>query len=455
MDDLEKTEDVSGTSKDTVQSENLSKTTSSSEELNQAKGDAEEIVHKRASMDDPDEDFEDDGPQQGTDSSDDYNEDDIKPIVECTRRTGEEIHEFMKKNWKQLHYPEYMFAGTNDNLQPASDWDKAKLKVLVAFYSCGDTRSVSNTAHALYTWAKDTYEDDVFMDFAYFPYEKDADYLIENDMPIMFGNASHRPIQDYDIVFDSISVFPEVLNLPRAYKNVGIPLSTENRIKDTECPIIIMGGAAAGVAHILTGQITDNPDDGQSLVDIVNYGPIEGQGEKMFEIFFKYQAEGKLKTSKEEIFEALAKHESKSFYVPYLYEQVCDEKYPLRIKEIKHKKEGIADKIKFNRPVDISNQSFNRKVFHKSGGNADSNDMPISFGCTGEACSFCEEGTMSGAYREKTFEQIKEDMLKTKAHSAANSAGWFSFNLNFHTHINKLIGLISENFSQISLINMR
>lgn len=455
MDDLEKTEDVVETSTDTTPSENLLNTTSRSEGSNPVKkGEAEEIEHHRASMDDDDDDG-DDGPQQGTDSSDDYNEEDIKPVEECPRRTGEEIHDFLTKNWKQFHYPEYMFAGTNDNLNPRENWDKAKLHILVAFYTMGDTRSVSNTHHALYTWAKDRYGDDVFMDFTYFPYEKDVEVFNENNIPIMFGNVSHRPAQDYDVIFDSISVFPEVLNLPRAYKNIGIPLSTEQRLKDNDCPLVFMGGAAAGVAHILTGPVSDNPEDGQSLVDMVSYGPIEGSGDKYMPILFEYAEKGTLKSSKREILEKLARHESQFFYVPSFYRQINDPEHPLRIKGIEKLVDGIPDKIKFNRPVDVSDHSFNWKVFHKSGGNADSMDMPISFGCTGNACSFCEEGTMSGVYREKTFEEIKADMLKSKAHSAANSAGWFSFNLNFHTHINKLIGMISENFSQISLINMR
>lgn len=467
MNENENTENViQETGQDTDITENTQvESTSSSEgtfENYVADDQSEDVVHHRASMDDDDDEGydEDDGPQQGTESSDDYNEDDIKVMPVSPLRTGEEIDSFLKSNWRNLHYPEYMFAGTNDNLQPASDWDKAKLHILVCFYSMGDTRSVSNTHHALYTWAKDNYGSDVFMDFAYFPYEKDVDYLIDNGMPIMFGNSSHRPIQDYDVLFDSISVFPEVLNLPRAYKNCQVPLSTEQRLKDDKCPLILMGGAAAGVAHILTGPVSDNKDDGQSLVDMVNYGPIEGMGEKFMTEFFKLQERTSttghtgLKENKAEALKILATQYD-CFYVPSFYEQVNDSEHPLRIKEVKKLVEGIPDRIKYNRPVDVHDHSFNHKVFHKSGGNADSMDMPISFGCTGSACSFCEEGTVSGPYREKTFAEIKEDMKKTKANSAANSAGWFSYNLNFHTHINKLIGMISENFSQISLINMR
>lgn len=375
-------------------------------------------------------------------------------IHQCTLRTKEEIEDWLHKNYKNLDYPEYLF-GENCNLEDPEHWNTAKIKICVCFFSPANVRSVSNTPSALWNWKENNYSEDVFMDFASVPWPTDFDKMVEADMPTMFGNVSHRPLQDYDVLFFSNSIFTEVFNIPRVMKQIGLPLSTQDRDK-AHSPIIAYGGAAAPVGHILTGPISNNPEDGVSLIDFANFGPIEGEGHRMMSVFFEYQEkEGGVKGNREQVLVDLAtKHEY--YYVPKFYEQVVDEEHNLRIKEVKKLIPGLPRKIKFAKPVDISNQSFAKKVFWKTVDNADSADIPISQGCSGfNCCRFCHEGSISGPFRSKTLEQIKEDIDKTKEYAAPNSAGFFSFNLNFHPQIKTLVGMLGENFSQISLVTMR
>lgn len=67
----------------------------------------------------------------------------------------------------------------------------------------------------------------------------------------------------------------------------------------------------------------------------------------------------------------------------------------------------------------------------------------------------CHEGVISGAWQEKDLATIKEELKEVKRQSAPNNVSSYSYNLNYYAHFLDLLGLYSQEFSTMSLINNR
>lgn len=250
---------------------------------------------------------------------------------------------------------------------------------------------------------------------------------------------------------------PEILNLPLAMKYSGIPLSHQERLSRPDIPFILYGGAAASVANIVHGPIGEEDGGGNSLID----GAFFGYGEDIIDHVYKFimerNQEYKIKENKMRLVHELLDL-TKNFYYPLAYEFVYNEKYPLRIDAIRKSPgfEHVPDKVEHGLSYNTNFVGFNRKIFNIDGENATSHDIMISMGCSGEgACTFCNEGIIGGPFREKSLEGIRKDMNEVKYWSAANSVGFYSYNLNYYSKLFDLLGEAGRNFGQLSLINMR
>ncbi len=372
--------------------------------------------------------------------------------IENLRNSHEEIEEFLQKNKYKLKSPEYMF-GIDNGQDPKEMFDTAKYRVLICFLSPGETRGVSNTFMALHNIVKKEMGSEVFIDYSYVPDPEDAEVFKTNHIPFWFGNVSHHPMKDYDLVMVSHSIVPESFNFARALYYSGIPLGRENRFKDDTVPFILYGGAASIVSANLLGEVPEEYGGGHSLYDAA----IFGFGEDHLNVITRYLLENGIgkKVNKEEILDK-ATHEFNYLYDPLGYEFITDPEHPLRVKEIKKVKPWLQDKTAICNTYNTDFPGFTHKVFNLDGQNADSSDVQIALGCSGQgSCSFCSEGTVAGPFREKEFEKIKKDLDETKRMSAANSIGFYAYNLNYYSHIFELLGYAGQNFSSISLINMR
>ena len=130
-------------------------------------------------------------------------------------KTREQIDNWFWNNYKELSSPEY-YACIDNNGDTPEMFNSAKLRVLIVFISSGKVRGVSNTPTALRSLVKQKLGNDVFVDFSYLPYAEDEERFIKDGIPFWFGNVSHAPVQDYDILMVSHSIIPEILDFPRA-----------------------------------------------------------------------------------------------------------------------------------------------------------------------------------------------------------------------------------------------
>lgn len=379
--------------------------------------------------------------------------------VDLLNVTKENIESFLSKNGRSLQNPEFYF-GIDNNQDLVENFQDDRLKILVIMLSDGPTKEVSNTFNALsYLVHKDLGQDKVFVDVTYYPEEENMPKLEENEIPYWFGNVSHQPITEYDLVFMSASIVPECLNMPHGLTHCGIPLTIQERDKDNRLPLILFGGAAANEMSIVLGPIyRDGEKIGNSLIDIANYGYGEDVITELVAKFYELKSSGFDIKDKPALKERLISegflHDN--LFYPDRYEWVYDEDN-FTIKEIKKLDDRLPDRVEYHRIQDKSFRGFPLKAFCLSGGNADSKDIQISAGCSGQSstCSFCMEATVAGRYLEKDLKDIEEEMAYARRTSAPNVVSWFSYNVNYYKHFMDLQGVSAKYFRRCSLLNER
>lgn len=360
----------------------------------------------------------------------------------------EKIDNFIWNNYRRMKSPEFMF-GVDNNQDSMQDFKKADLRVLVCFLSPGSLRGYSSTDIVLNKLIhRSKYK--VFVDFCYIPYKKDEDILKKNNIPMMFGNVSHSAYRDYDLIFISISVFMETINLPVMLNNSGIDLGYRGRLRDENTPPIYLGGASSLSSFILFGDVYE---EDKSLVDISVFGFGEGVVENIVDKSVEFDKD--IKKNKKEYFRYMMNSELKGkLFFPYYYDFVYDEN-ELRLLDINKNLDILPDKIEMNKSSkDI--ESFTHKIFNLKGSGGESQNLIIARGCTGSgACSFCEEGNISGRYVEKDLKSLKEDLQESKKMGAVDSLGLFSYNINYYSKLMDLLYEVYKEVPKVNTISMR
>lgn len=355
-------------------------------------------------------------------------------------KTRQEINTWLFDNYRKLSNPEAMFSIDNNSCTLES-WYTAKLRVLVTFLSPESRKSYSNTYEALYTQATRDLEnkEDLFMDCCYLPEFDNMSKLDKDNIPYMFGNVSHAPAQEYDIIMVSLSTFHESVNYPTMLLKSDIPLTIEKR-EESKSPLILFGGAISSEASLFYGDVYDKDEYlGHSLVDICQYGNAEGVMNVYIPELIKLINQGySIKEDKQKVIDYLIDNKICRDYLffckyyKWLYE---DDKFT--IKQIKRldKRVPLRVKIKTTTDEDLSYLGWNTKVFHLNGDNSDFNHMQISSGCTGQsnACSFCHEGTIAKRYKEIPLDMAVDKMRDLKIKTGLPTVYPFCYNYNYYS----------------------
>ncbi len=366
----------------------------------------------------------------------------------------EQLNNFLWENMRRIQSPELLFGGFDDNNDSSNLFDSAEVRVLVLFLSDGETRALSNTYSALRYIIKKQVGDDVFVDLCCFHNEKALGFLQKHNVPLVFGNVSHAPYWDYDVIFVSHSSLPEVINVPYIFHNAGIPLGKEERMSNTSVPLIILGGAASTSSHILYGEVGGGD---RSLIDLSYFGYGEGLVDRIAQFLVDFKrSKGDLKENKKALHDAL-KYDAP--FKEYTYDPLSwkfhYESNGMTVAKIEKVDPKVPDKAKVNY-MQTKDFGFPHKVFSMDGTKSSHIDLMISSGCTGRGCcSFCAEANLAGPYKEKSLSALKEDIKTAKMYSAPNVVSLFSFNLNYYSAYIDLMEELALNFEKFSLRNMR
>ena len=183
------------------------------------------------------------------------------------------VEDFLRINGRDLESVEFCYS-EDSNINRPEGFDEASLRVLFVFLSPGVTRSVSNTFTVLHHYLKERMGDSVFVDFCYLPTQKDLKVYQKVGMSFLFGAASHQMWKDFDVVCISISILPEIWNVPSIFWQNSIPLAYQDRMEDESIPLIITGGTCSTFLDCAYGQVGDDPEK-TTLMDGVMVGHAE------------------------------------------------------------------------------------------------------------------------------------------------------------------------------------
>lgn len=198
------------------------------------------------------------------------------------------IRQFIEENYYKLHLAGLPYLGNEANIQPASDFDKKPIRMCFARISDYHTLDGAFGGQLINNFIQN-FSDEVFADFAYIAAPSDVPKFMQAGLPLMFGNATKRPLTDFDIVIMATSYPGERVNVPVALTRSGIPLYRWQRFDANlpyrqRCPII----AAAGIgASFIENLLADHPIKGAGQNAVFDHILI-GEGELMD---FKYVIE--------------------------------------------------------------------------------------------------------------------------------------------------------------------
>jgi len=210
------------------------------------------------------------------------------------RRSPKEIKEFLKEKQYLFDTPQ-CYLGQEPNTF-WKDWDKARLKILLATCWRYEDFRGNQTVPLLYQMINEHYED-IVCERAHFP-NTEKEYKLFRDYKIpIFGLESKHSMCDYDIIMTSLSFLPPWFNFPLMLEMSGIPVLWKERAQTGgKYPLIMIGGSAMygnfSIAYpvvdmIYLGDAEDEEDGGllQLLDAIMQDGRLDSL-QKQFDYIF-------------------------------------------------------------------------------------------------------------------------------------------------------------------------
>jgi radical SAM superfamily enzyme YgiQ (UPF0313 family) len=359
--------------------------------------------------------------------------------------TSEHIQKVLEENIKTFVDPG-IISVYDSNLDNPDNFDKARIRVLLAFMMKGLSKCKGSADGILISLIKQNLGDQVYVDIAFMPEKQNFSLYEKHKLPVWHGVASHRSVLDFDVVLISNSVLPEKMNLPWLLHHSAIPIWHTQRMKEDRIPFFFVGGNSADFVDVFLGSSEDGKET--ALIDGAFIGYGEGVIPKIIDTLLEPY------TSKEERLRKFFRFEN--FVHPLAYQYEYKDRW--RISKVNKVIDDAPDKVKYHREESFDSSPKDvRKIIYSSIEPADDGmDVIISWGCSsGGSCSFCHEGNISGGWREKSLERIRSDLISSRKFGMCNSIGWLSFNNNYYSRYLDLVKLGLEIYPRVLFMTMR
>ncbi|MBU1218812.1 hypothetical protein KKF34_02040 [Myxococcota bacterium] len=317
--------------------------------------------------------------------------------------------EFFSENFHQFSNP-LMHPTPLPGLNTVN-FETAILRVLIVRLSPFSDVEKSATHSLLASLVRDVSEQ-IFIDFAFLPDQRERSILRNSKIPLLFGSQSFRSGGDFDLILVINSFLLELINLPAMMSSASIPLLNTQR---DGFPLIILGGSSASLTGILHNQ------DGASIPDAIFYG----------------EGDYAVKTITDTVLNLKSNHRSTV------------------LKELAKTVPGLfVPGFNSNAHVQI-NPSITPlpALILLPGPQAGSAHLEISRGCP-SFCSFCFESWDRKPYREATLEQIHSRAFSLKK-SGIKTCEVLSFNFNCHQDIFLLHDELNRIFANTNFMSQR
>lgn len=310
-----------------------------------------------------------------------------KPRESYRDKTG--IEEFLNSDKARELKGLAWYFGFDNNQNPKEQWDIADLRILNVYLTPGCTRAVSNTYTQIDSLVHlvDDGRVSAFIDYSYFPVADDMGVFEKYHLPLLFGNISHEPVWNYDVIFVSHSIILEFVNMFHALKGSGIPVYHKERFETEGIPLILTGGIPV--------QDHDSMGGNTGVSDLIFSGYGEGRIPHIVRDLIKFKKKyGDTRTieARKTIVKFLVQ-KYPYFYYPAGYRVRYDGAAITKVTPIRS---WVPEKVQFNAPHKLDwHPAFENKIFPPEGGNSATTDLLISHGCSGAfGCNFSvAEGT--------------------------------------------------------------
>lgn len=350
--------------------------------------------------------------------------------------------DFLRRHGRNLDTLEYCHAVDTNSSDPAF-WDRAQVRILVAFLSVGWVRSLSGTFNVLKSLLSRRYGLKVFVDACYYPTVRDVKIYAQAQQEFLFGNASHRSHREYDAVFVSFAVLPEVWNYPYLLAANGISPDWDVRM-ESQGPLIVGGGACSAFMDILYGE---REGGAGCLVDAMYVGAAETALHQVVDVLMQGG------TKKERLC-AMAQCPGMLLPWAYSYEFEPDPDTGYRIKNIASIRE-VPGEVRYQNKTGPYRGELAAKVMNVAGDAVESGTIEVSTGCgCSNTCSFCFEGG-TGRYEDVSLSMAVEQMRLLRRRAAPNGLSFFSYNINYYNRFTDLLIAAAKRFDHVALSTQR
>lgn len=361
-------------------------------------------------------------------------------------RTRAEIDACLWANYREFRTPEMYFGGIDNNQDPPERFDTADLRILTVFFSNGRIRAAAQTFSVLHELAQASSQGRLFMDYSYFPEVDDLPLHARYGLPTLFGNVSHAPVRDYDLVLLSHATYSEIVNIPYALVHAGIPLSIDERLADPELPLLLLGGSFAHATFVLFGSFAG----GRCLADGAYYGQGQGIVGEVVEELRQRHVQQSITREKRATLDFLMTESTRRayFFNPRAYQWVPQTASPLLLDRIERVDPRAPAQVAVSRTAVVPRAT--QKVFHLTGFNHDAHALYLANGCDAHACTFCSEGNLAGPYVERPAAEVLRDVEAMKRHAAPTTLSFIAYNPTDHRQFSHIVLGAAQHVSRVS-----
>ena len=351
-----------------------------------------------------------------------------------------ELSRWLESNYYRLERGGYAYLGDHINADSSDKWSSSSLKVLVVRLSTYNAVSLSMT-HGLLSQIVHNHDPDCFVDFAFLPARTDMVKFEKAGLPLLFGVESKRHLSEFDLIFLSLPVTLERLNIPQCFVKSGLPLFSTQRMGDPSQPFVLYGGINAFCSEDLHGTYGEH----RGLVD----GVVIGDGEFAIKQVLDAHKETDSKAAFLEKCRGI-----KGFYDPsqFVPEYGVNPEYHPTFEMLKTLQplEGQSPVVEREYVSDLDQYPVLTKNLIHHNGFSDTADIEVARGCGGR-CSFCKESWANKPYRERDISKIKVQTEEALTNQGNVDINFWSFNWSDHTDT---YGLIEYGMGRVPSLNL-
>ena len=299
------------------------------------------------------------------------------------------------------------------------DWDATTLRMVFAFPDVYEIGMSHLGLSILYHQANSL--DDCLMERVFTPWTDMEGLMRQHNIPL-FSLESYRPVKDFHGIAFTLQYEMSYTNILNMLDLAGIPLRWKDR--SDEDPLVFMGGPCAY-----------NPEPLADFADVILIGEGEELNLEFYQVWAEHLKRNGGKMNKKELLSEVVK--IPGVYIPQFYDVTYDEI-------------GRVTAVTPNHP-DAPATIYKRVLKHMDNAFFPENPivpymdvihdramLEVQRGCT-RGCRFCQAGMLYRPVREKTVDELRQQMQNILHNTGYNEVSLTSLSTSDYTCVDVLL----------------